>query len=777
MAFEKAKVLKAAEKFLAQGKIDAAIKEYRAIVEHDEDDFTTLNMLGDLCVRAHKTDEAISCFRRIAEHYREQEFTLKAIAMYKKIERLKPRDPEIAKNLGALYTAHGLVVDARAQYLIVADAYNRAGETQRGLEVLRKIADLDPQNTEIRLKLAAGYLQEGLHPQACAAYREAGARLFEIGEFEKSLESYSKAQELRAYDGEALKGILSAHVALGTADEAAELLEKVVAERPEDSELVAMLARAYIEAEDPQGAERATSILMAQDASNYTRFIEVARLYLKIGETNEAARILASVIEQMLAGREENDLLELVNEVLARDPEHVETLRLLVRIHWWQRDMDKLRVALERLADAAQNADLPDQERYALTQLVRLAPDEQRYIDRLNELGGLQEELIEEVPVTLEPEAAEVPSFESFAAAGAEGHAGLEFETNEAVEDAVSEFEWNSVAEATISDPNASFADLNEDYTDPSDVVVSEIPEFTFNSAEVEGNEVTAAEVVEPQDEARRESLMRQELESVDFYISQGYLDIATDTLDLLEREFGRHAEIEARRQTLNSAEGATPAVAISVEALPSAAVEVSEGNAELNIAITTIEEPPTEQHRITINSNGMATGAGPGIDSGLAQIFEEFKEAAESDAADKDDFETHYNRGTAYKEMDMLDEAIQEFQAAATLASPGEGTPRYLQCCNMLGHCFAQKQMFRAAELWFKKGIESPGHSEDEYMALRYELASAYEQMGDYRRALDTFMEVYGMNISYRDVGERLAELQQHADDSEADKRQRRRK
>lgn len=776
MAFEKAKVLKAAEKFLAQGKIDAAIKEYREIVEHDEDDFTTLNMLGDLCVRAHKTDEAISCFRRIAEHYREQEFTLKAIAMYKKIERLKPRDPEIAKNLGALYATHGLVVDARAQYLIVADAYNRAGETQRGLEVLRKIADLDPQNTEIRLKLAAGYLLEGLHPQACAAYREAGARLFEIGEFEKSLESYSKAQQLRAYDGEALKGILSAHVALGTADEAAELLDKVVADRPEDSELVSMLARAYIEAQDPQGAERATSILMAQDASNYTRFIEVARLYLKTGDTNEAARLLASIIEQMLAGREENDLLELVNEVLARDPEHVEALRLLVRIHWWQRDMDKLRVALERLAEAAESADLPEQERYALTQLVRLAPDEQRYIDRLNKLGGLQEELIEEIPVALEPETAEVPSFESFGAVGAENQASLEFETNEAAVDVGTEFEWNSVAEATISDPNASFADLNEDFTDPSDIISSEISEFTFNTVEAEGDEVASAEIVEEQDEARRDALMRQELESVDFYISQGYFDIAVDTLDLLEREFGGHSEIEARRQKLKST-GPTPAAAIVVETLASPSSEISEANAEVNAAFITIEEPPPAQRRIPMNSNGLATNSGPGIDSGLAQIFEEFKEAAESDATDKDDFETHYNRGTAYKEMDMLDEAIQEFQTAATLASSGDGTPRYLQCCNMLGHCFVQKQMFRAAVLWFKKGIESPGHSEDEYMALRYELASAYEQMGDFRRALDTFMEVYGMNISYRDVGERLAELQQQADDSEADKRQRRRK
>ncbi len=38
MAFEKAKVLKAAEKFLSQGKINAAIKEYRQIIEHDDSD-------------------------------------------------------------------------------------------------------------------------------------------------------------------------------------------------------------------------------------------------------------------------------------------------------------------------------------------------------------------------------------------------------------------------------------------------------------------------------------------------------------------------------------------------------------------------------------------------------------------------------------------------------------------------------------------------------------------------------------------------------------------
>src|ERR1043165_7152319 len=108
MAFEKAKVLKAAEKFLSQGKINAAIKEYRQIVDNDVDDLTTLNMLGDLYARANKKEEAIACFQRIAEHYGAQEFNLKAIAMYKKIERLRPRDPQIACTPAELYARQGL---------------------------------------------------------------------------------------------------------------------------------------------------------------------------------------------------------------------------------------------------------------------------------------------------------------------------------------------------------------------------------------------------------------------------------------------------------------------------------------------------------------------------------------------------------------------------------------------------------------------------------------------------------------------------------------------
>src|SRR6266550_4022661 len=395
MAFEKAKVLKAAEKFLSQGKINAAIKEYRQIIKHDPQDLTAVNMLGDLLARAGQKDDAITCFSQIAEHYREQEFRLKAIAMYKKVEKLKPRDPDTANKLGELYAAQGLIVDARAQFLIVADAYTRAGETRKTLGVLHRIADLDPHNTNIRLQLAEGYLTEGMQNEAARAFGEAAKRLLENGDLEKSHAAYLRALELKLHDKTLLRGLLSVTSALGTAEDAAEVLEKAVAKAPDDVDLVSMLADAYVAAEDAPGAERATALLLARDAGSYRRYIEVARVYLKLGQEDEAVRVLGEVIEKMLAGREESDLLELVNEILASAPEHVGALRLLARIHWWQRDTEKLRSVLERLVESAEASGLAEDERYALTQLVRLAPDESRYADRLDLLGGFLEESIE----------------------------------------------------------------------------------------------------------------------------------------------------------------------------------------------------------------------------------------------------------------------------------------------------------------------------------------------------------------------------------------------
>jgi tetratricopeptide (TPR) repeat protein len=802
MGFDKTKVIRAAEKFLSQGKIPAAIKEYEKIVDEDPDDFTALNMLGDLYSRIGEHKEATKCFALIAEHYREQGFNLKAIAMYRKIDRMNPGSAEMAAKLAPLYEAQGQIVEARASYLVLAENYTRANQSQKALEILRKIADLDPNNIEIRLKLADGFLREGFKTDAAEAFKQAGAQLLARQKTERALECYTKALEITPENLEVLSGVVAAHRALGSAEDAAEVLERALHSQPDDVNLLSMLASVYVEAEDAEAAERTTLELVRRETSSYPRFIDVAQLYLKKNDVDSAVRI-ESVVEQMLAAGEDAPVMELLNEALARNPEQVEALRLLFRLHTWHQDEEGCRLTLERLVEATRSAGLTDEERWALTHLVRLSPDDETHSRRLGELGGSVEEGIDEPIYKAEPVSDEVPTFESFMLLNDQPAADETTHDKTPSEQTPSmEFEWNTVTpEASQPDTSSSFADLN-DWTDTSaspEPAATGFQEFDFNassSSSTSSPTPPAPEAPATTNDAAgvtdRAAILRQELESVDFYIAQGYADIASETLNMIERQFGASPEIETRRQQLQTATASDLSFG-QAEPQPEAPVQTSEGVEftdferydlteevgppaaesesadELDAAFSSLAgeteqaaPPPTAVGGEQMPPTPPAS-VKSGIDPGLAAVFDEFRTAVEDESATPtdDDYETHYNLGLAYKEMDLVDEAVEEFQMAAGMVSPQDGTPRYLQCCNLLGHCFMQKGIPRLAAMWFKKGLDAPGHSEDEYQALRFELGTAYEQMGELDKAIDTFTEVYGINISYRGVADKLRELQ----------------
>ena len=96
---------------------------------------------------------------------------------------------------------------------------------------------------------------------------------------------------------------------------------------------------------------------------------------------------------------------------------------------------------------------------------------------------------------------------------------------------------------------------------------------------------------------------------------------------------------------------------------------------------------------------------------------------------------------------MGLIDEAIAEFQLAA------KDPNRVLECASMLGICFMDKGMPKLAVKWFEKGLAAPDRKDEEYIALRYDLAIAHEADGDVREALSLFSELYGQDANFRDV------------------------
>src|SRR5262249_60019025 len=137
--------------------------------------------------------DAIVNICRSGGYYREGGFTLKAIAMLQKISKLDRTNIETAMKLANLSSQQGLLVEARQQYLQVADAYARAGQTRKALEAYQKIADLDPANTAVRMKLGEIYSRERMIEQAHDSFVMAGAEFMRKGDSEQALNANIKA--------------------------------------------------------------------------------------------------------------------------------------------------------------------------------------------------------------------------------------------------------------------------------------------------------------------------------------------------------------------------------------------------------------------------------------------------------------------------------------------------------------------------------------------------------------------------------------------------------
>lgn len=132
-------------------------------------------------------------------------------------------------------------------------------------------------------------------------------------------------------------------------------------------------------------------------------------------------------------------------------------------------------------------------------------------------------------------------------------------------------------------------------------------------------------------------------------------------------------------------------------------------------------------------------------------ELFSAFREGVEKQVKG-DDYDTHYNLGIAYKEMVLIDPAIEEFKIAM-------GDPeRTLECCSMLSICEQARGDLGAAVEWLKQGILAPGFPPEDSIGLRYDLAEIYLQQGQTALAAKEFKAVHDMDPDYRDVAARLA-------------------
>jgi len=134
--------------------------------------------------------------------------------------------------------------------------------------------------------------------------------------------------------------------------------------------------------------------------------------------------------------------------------------------------------------------------------------------------------------------------------------------------------------------------------------------------------------------------------------------------------------------------------------------------------------------------------------------LLEQFKEKIFENIS-TEDFSSHYDLGLSYKEMGLIDEAINEFKIAM------RGERERLKSLEMLGQCYEDKGELKTAELIYKRAIEKETQKDPvKMLAFHYHLGDIYARQGKLKEAIKEFKEIVEIDPEFGDVKEKIKEL-----------------
>lgn len=785
----------AADHFSREGFFVKAIAIYKKVIRVDPTRIEAYEELASLYNRQGLTNEARSQYQVVADYYGQQSNRRSQLSVFRKMAEIDPDDPSPRLRLAEAYLEDERPQDAMEQYRLIAGLMLAHERVDEATQVYRRAAKLDPSDlgflTDAVLELKERGHVEAAHQlvESSAALNPEAARVAELvnlsgadaepGAPESATGPAAAVAPSPATPQEEILGgapapapapaeVPADEIAENLADFAEDDIEQWAAgpaldPAPTPPTVEVDSAVFFLDVDDPsmqakvgleggavefeigldelevsepavagttpaaEGAAATPSVEPADEvAEDPLAEISFDDLDLDLGlgasVDDTAEQILELVAEaQVLAtyGLDEA-AAERFERVLTLDPGRAEAYLRLAEIHVQARDEEKLGSVVERA-----HAACPEVSNGETWAALRSLLEGEGY--------GLESgRLLTAEDPAVEPQVEAVEAVE--AAAGsepAEGAADLGAEGGAEVGEAVAAAAEGTVELAPQQDEAASEESAvepapspEESETAPPRVTSEEIaPESPFlqvvesHPSEIEPPIPPAA----PQAAMPAEPVVESAAEEADEAPQEVSDDSALRWLDELS------GDVTARKS----------------------AEEQMFGHEDefFDLAAELEEELREEEQR-----RGEPI-APPAVEQSLEEIVEGFKEGVAATLA-KEDYDTHYNLGVAYREMGLIDEAIGEFQLAAK-------DPRYLvDSCSLLGACFLEKGFGDLAIKWYRRGLDSPAISEDETLGLLYEMGNLHLALGNVEEARQSFVEIYGANSNYRDVVARLADL-----------------
>lgn len=138
-------------------------------------------------------------------------------------------------------------------------------------------------------------------------------------------------------------------------------------------------------------------------------------------------------------------------------------------------------------------------------------------------------------------------------------------------------------------------------------------------------------------------------------------------------------------------------------------------------------------------------------------EMLEKFK-AGIARSVDDTDFDSHYDLGIAFREMGLIDEAINAFQKAT------RGSGFRVRASEALGECFLEKGQPGVAATILDRVVTEKNLDDDSLVGVFYLLGRTAEELDKPDEAANYYQRVIAVNMSFRDAARRLALLSKAA-------------
>lgn len=753
LSSEKSKILEAAQQFTIRGQVQKAIEEWKKLLTSSPNDANIYNTIGDLCLKNqtanNSSEEAITYYENAGKIFESSGFVLKAIAVYKKILKIAPSRKEIYLRLGDLNRERGLIGNAREDYLYAAKLYSQEGLVKEALEVYRKIADLDPSNLGIRKKIADIFYKEGFKKEAIEEYTKVAGAHLKAEEIDEAENLYKLILTLEPENVSAIVQVGRFHLVNGHIEEAIGYGKKSFELSPDSPEVLSLLVDAYNKARRYDEAEELMTRILESNPHQLSYRDTLASILFNKGETQRAADEYLAISREYLSHRDFDRALSFAEKAAEISPDMIAAHEVLFEIYT---NTSRKEETVGKGLFLAKHFDKSGDVERAREYYLKILEEDPYNVEAKDGLSKISEAGTPDVAVLSGVEKMDEAVDVAGQLASAEVYVkyGLMEKAIAELQNIVSQRDPNN-EEAHIRLKNIYKAVGEQDKAIEECLTLLRIYE---SSGEQEKIETVLQEAFEIKPGDRRVKEYKDRLlgplradlnemfEEARFFAQQGMIDEAIDIYEKVLRMDPGNDEALNQIATLRKT---SPEVRIPEVEIIRPADEPSVSFFDLGEALKedVAEEP----------QKASAPAEEP-LSKSFEEIFQEFHEGIQAQLS-IEDYETHYNLGIAYKEMGLFQEAIGEFK----LCTPA--TTRFLDASYMIALCHKELGKYPQAIEVLETAVTSQQYNDQRHLGIKYELGVLLEMIGKKGDALRVFSQIHDTDATYRDVSEKVLNLQ----------------